>query len=71
MTWMIRSAPTQLELAAAFNVAVFNLSIGLGAFAGGLIYDGIGLWLNLIFASVLTCLAVIVVFLNHSKQAGI
>ncbi|OAL76277.1 hypothetical protein AY606_13265 [Acinetobacter sp. SFB] len=71
MTWMIRSAPTQLELAAAFNVAVFNLSIGLGAFAGGLIYDGIGLWLNLVFASVLTCIAVIVVFLNRSKQAGI
>lgn len=71
MTWMIRSAPTQLELAAAFNVAVFNLSIGLGAFAGGLIYDGIGLWLNLIFASVLTCIAVIVVFLNRRKQAGI
>ncbi|WP_216938350.1 MULTISPECIES: MFS transporter [unclassified Acinetobacter] len=70
-TWMIRSAPTQLELATAFNVAVFNLSIGLGAFAGGLIYDSIGLWLNLVFASVLTCIAVIVVFINRRKQAGI
>ena len=71
MTWMIRSAPTQLELASAFNVAVFNLSIGLGAFAGGLIYDGLGLWLNLVCASVLTCIAATLVFINRSKQTGI
>ncbi len=71
MTWMIRSAPTQLELASAFNVAVFNLSIGLGAFAGGLIYDGLGLWLNLVCASILTCIAATLVFINRSKQEGI
>lgn len=71
MTWMIRSAPMYIELASAFNIAVFNLSIGLGAFAGGLIYDGMGLWLNLFFASVLTCIAVTIVFCNRNKQAGI
>ena len=71
MTWMIRSAPMHIELASAFNIAVFNLSIGLGAFVGGLIYDSLGLWLNLVCASVLTCIAATLVFINRSKQAGI
>lgn len=71
ITWMIRSAPTYIELASAFNIAVFNLSIGLGAFAGGLIYDDLGLRMNLLFASVLTCIAALLVLINRRKQEGI
>ncbi|WOE31462.1 MULTISPECIES: MFS transporter [unclassified Acinetobacter] len=61
MTWMIRSAPDHIELGSAFNIAIFNLSIGLGAFLGGVIYDGIGLEINLVFSCILTCLAAILV----------
>lgn len=71
ITWMIRSAPTYIELASAFNIAVFNLSIGLGAFAGGLIYDDLGLRMNLLFSSVLTCIAALLVLINRRKQEGI
>ncbi|TCM68694.1 putative MFS family arabinose efflux permease [Acinetobacter calcoaceticus] len=71
MTWMIRSAPQQIELASAFNIAVFNLSIGLGAFAGGVIYDGPGLLTNMIVASVLTAMAILLVYFNRKKQAQI
>ncbi|WP_206305906.1 MFS transporter [Streptomyces sp. RFCAC02] len=38
-TWMIRTAPQAVEAASALWVAVFNLSIGLGALLGGLIID--------------------------------
>lgn len=38
-TWMIKAAPQAVEAASALWVAVFNLSIGLGALAGGLIVD--------------------------------
>ncbi|GAA3140387.1 MFS transporter [Planomonospora alba] len=42
-TWMIKSAPQAVEEASALWVAVFNLSIGLGALAGGAIVDALPL----------------------------
>ncbi|MDT0321131.1 MFS transporter [Streptomyces millisiae] len=42
-TWMIRTAPRAVEAASALWVAVFNLSIGLGALAGGLVVDALSL----------------------------
>ncbi|MEW1846697.1 MFS transporter [Nonomuraea angiospora] len=42
-TWMIRAAPEAVEEASALWVAVFNLSIGLGALAGGAIVDALPL----------------------------
>ncbi|MEV4292514.1 MFS transporter [Nonomuraea bangladeshensis] len=38
-TWMIKSAPRAVEAASSLWVAVFNLSIGLGALVGGVIVD--------------------------------
>jgi predicted MFS family arabinose efflux permease len=38
-TWMIKAAPQAIEEASALWVAVFNLSIGLGALAGGAVVD--------------------------------
>lgn len=38
-TWMIKSAPQAVEAASSLWVAVFNLSIGLGALAGGVIVE--------------------------------
>lgn len=42
-TWMIRSAPHAVEAASSLWVAVFNLSIGLGALVGGVVVDTLGL----------------------------
>ncbi|MFI9255121.1 MFS transporter [Streptomyces sp. NPDC053069] len=42
-TWMIKAAPEAVEAASALWVAVFNLSIGLGALAGGVIIDTLSL----------------------------
>ncbi|MEU6731459.1 MFS transporter [Nonomuraea wenchangensis] len=42
-TWMIKAAPQAVEEASALWVAVFNLSIGLGALAGGAIVDALPL----------------------------
>lgn len=68
MTWMIRAAPLHIELGSAFNISIFNLSIGLGAFLGGLIYDGMGIKTNLIFASLFTCLAAILILTFHYRS---
>ncbi|WP_066942459.1 MFS transporter [Microtetraspora fusca] len=38
-TWMIKAAPQTVEAVSSLWVAVFNLSIGLGALAGGVIVD--------------------------------
>ncbi|TYB44967.1 MFS transporter [Actinomadura chibensis] len=42
-TWMIKAAPGAVEAASALWVAVFNLSIGLGALVGGVVLDTLGL----------------------------
>ncbi|GAA4602023.1 MFS transporter [Actinoallomurus liliacearum] len=42
-TWMIKAAPHAVEAASSLWVAVFNLSIGLGALAGGVIVDSLTL----------------------------
>jgi predicted MFS family arabinose efflux permease len=42
-TWMIKAAPQAVESASALWVAVFNLAIGLGALAGGVIVDALTL----------------------------
>ncbi|MET8574091.1 MFS transporter [Streptomyces sp. NPDC005012] len=38
-TWMIKAAPQAVEAASSLWVAVFNLSIGFGALAGGIVVD--------------------------------
>jgi predicted MFS family arabinose efflux permease len=47
MTWMMKAAPRAVEIATALYVGVFNVGIALGAWAGGLVLDGIGLTGNL------------------------
>lgn len=42
-TWMIKAAPTAVEAATALWVAVWNLAIGVGAFAGGIAVDHVSL----------------------------
>lgn len=56
-TWMIKVAPRAVEEATALWVAVFNLSIGLGALAGGAVVDALPLQGILWLAGVLVLLA--------------
>lgn len=50
MTWVIKAESRTLEIATALYVGVFNLSIGLGSWAGGRLFDSFGLLSNLWFA---------------------
>ncbi|AOA58608.1 MFS transporter [Acinetobacter larvae] len=68
MTWMIRAAPDRVEIASAANIAIFNLSIGSGAYIGGVLFDGFGVLSNLIFACVLSVAAAILVATTSKMQ---
>lgn len=47
MTWVMKAESRTLEIATALYVAVFNISIGLGSWAGGQLFDAFGLLSNL------------------------
>lgn len=51
MTWVMKAESRALEIATALYVAVFNISIGLGSWAGGQLFDHFGLLSNLWLAS--------------------
>ncbi|MCS3432798.1 MFS transporter [Klebsiella sp. BIGb0407] len=51
MTWVMKAESRMLEIATALYVGVFNISIGLGSWAGGQLFDSFGLLSNLWFAS--------------------
>ena len=61
MTWMMKAAPGAVEVATALYVGVFNVAIALGAWAGGLVLDEVGLtgnlWLAAGFATIALLLA--------------
>ncbi|MEQ9865852.1 MFS transporter [Pectobacterium aroidearum] len=43
MTWMMKAAPHDVEIAAALYVGVFNIGIALGSWTGGQVVDSSGL----------------------------
>jgi len=43
-TWMTRVIPNDLEAGGGLQVALIQFAITFGAFAGGLLFDGIGWW---------------------------
>lgn len=57
MTWMMQAAPRAVESATAWYVAVFNVGIALGAWAGGGVVDAFGLPRTLWLAGGLAALA--------------
>ncbi len=59
MTWMMQSAPRAVEIATALYVAVFNVGIALGAWAGGRVVDALGLPAILWLAGGLAALALL------------
>ncbi|WP_268958576.1 MFS transporter [Nonomuraea aridisoli] len=68
-TSMIKAAPRAVEAASALWVAVFNLSIGLGALAGGRVVDALPLHGALWLAGGLILLAGLAVWTARGNQA--
>jgi predicted MFS family arabinose efflux permease len=68
-TWMIKAAPHAVEAASALWIAVFNLSIGLGALAGGRIVDAFALRGILWLAGGLFLLAGLVIWTARTNDS--
>lgn len=56
---MMKAAPHAIEIATALYVGVFNTGIALGAWAGGQVVDGWGLYANLWLAASLAAMALL------------
>ncbi len=52
-TWMARLVPGELEAAGGIQVALIQLAIAGGAFAGGVLFDGTGWWSAFLLAALL------------------
>jgi predicted MFS family arabinose efflux permease len=58
-TWMMKIAPSAIEVATALFVSTFNIGIALGSLAGGQIVDRFDLPTNLLSAAVLPALGLL------------
>jgi predicted MFS family arabinose efflux permease len=52
-TWMAKTTPDELEAAGGLQVALIQLAIAGGAFAGGVLFDTAGWWSAFLLAAVL------------------
>ncbi|MFB4320005.1 MFS transporter [Actinomadura sp. 21ATH] len=68
-TWMIKAAPQAVEAASSLWVAVFNLSIGFGALAGGVIVDTLTLQGVLWLGGACALLAALAIWTARSDHA--
>ncbi|WP_407435994.1 MFS transporter [Lelliottia sp.] len=69
MTWMMKVAPREVEIASALYVAVFNIGIALGAWAGGKLIDTVTLRDTLWLASGLAVAALLSAVIAGRTQA--
>lgn len=60
-TWMMKAAPTAIEVATSLFVAVFNIGIALGSFVGGRMIDNFGLHSNMLLAAALPAIGLLFV----------
>lgn len=58
-TWMMKAAPSAIEIATALFVSVFNIGIATGSFIGGQVVDRFDLHANLLVAATLPALALL------------
>ncbi|MEC9244214.1 MAG: MFS transporter [Pseudomonadota bacterium] len=70
-SWMMKAAPSAIEVATALFVSIFNISIALGSLAGGQIVDRFGLQTNLLLAAVLPVLGLIFAIAIHRHSMSI
>ncbi|MEV4397159.1 MFS transporter [Nonomuraea sp. NPDC049607] len=66
-TWILNAAPTATEAASSLYVSTFNLSIALGAFAGGLAVDAAGPASVLWIGATLTLLVPPLILATHRR----
>lgn len=69
-TWMMKSAPSDVEVATALFVAIFNIAIAVGSFAGGRIVDQFDLGTNLLLAGILPSLGILLVLKAQRPATG-
>lgn len=69
-TWMMKSAPSNVEVATALFVAIFNIAIAVGSFAGGRIVDQFDLGTNLLLAGILPSLGILLVLKAQRPATG-
>lgn len=58
-TWMMKAAPSAIEVATALYVSVFNIAIAVGSFIGGQVVDRFDLHTNQLLAALLPTLALL------------
>lgn len=68
-TWILRAAPNA-EAATALMAFVFNMSIGIGAMAGGQVVDGFGLSTVLYTSGILFVLAALIVLCTPASAVA-
>lgn len=58
-TWMMKAAPSAIEIATSLFVSIFNVGIALGSFVGGRVVDRFDLLTNLLLAATLPTLGLL------------
>ncbi|MFS2327561.1 MFS transporter [Brucella sp. H1_1004] len=66
-TWMMKVAPSAIEIATALFVSVFNIAIATGSFIGGQIVDRTDLHTNLLVAATLPALALLLILITSRR----
>lgn len=67
-TWMMKAAPSAIEIATALFVSVFNIGIAIGSLTGGQIVDHLNLQTNLMIAAALPALALLFALATHRRH---
>jgi predicted MFS family arabinose efflux permease len=66
-TWMMKAAPSAIEIATALFVSVFNIGIATGSYIAGQIVDRIDLNVNLFVAATLPALALLLILIPRRR----
>lgn len=71
-TWMMKAAPSAIEIATSLFVSIFNVGIALGSFLGGRVVDRYDLHANLLLAAALPTLGLVFAMLiqSHASRIG-
>lgn len=72
-TWMMKAAPSAIEIATSLFVSIFNVGIALGSFTGGRVVDRFDLHTNLMLAAILPALGLLfalVIQIHDRRTAG-
>lgn len=68
-TWMMKAAPSAIEITTSLFVSIFNVGIALGSFVGGRAVDRFDLHTNLLLSAVLPTLGLLFALAIQSHDA--